>query len=72
MRRFRLIVRLVPFLLLAATAFHVAACGDSTSPGRSCCKVCREGKACGDTCISKTDVCHTSGGCACNGLAVGA
>ena len=65
MRRFRLIVRLVPFLLLAATA-------DSTSPGRSCCKVCREGKACGDTCISKTDVCHTSGGCACNGLAVGA
>jgi len=36
----------------------------STEP--ECCKICDEGKACGDTCISKDMVCHTAVGCACN------
>ena len=33
----------------------------------SCCKTCRKGKACGDSCISKSKSCHAGRGCACNG-----
>jgi hypothetical protein len=32
---------------------------------RECCKVCKKGKPCGDTCIEKDDVCHVPPGCAC-------
>lgn len=32
----------------------------------TCCKVCREGKACGDSCISASLTCHQPPGCACN------
>ena len=33
----------------------------------ACCRVCIQGKACGDTCISRQDACHVGRGCACNG-----
>jgi hypothetical protein len=38
-------------------------------PTGACCKHCTPGKskACGDSCISITKSCHTTGGCACNG-----
>ena len=40
----------------------------SGSPTRSgCCKVCSAGKACGNTCISRSKNCHVGPGCACNG-----
>jgi hypothetical protein len=32
-----------------------------------CCKVCRTGKACGDSCIAADKVCHKGSGCACDG-----
>jgi len=32
---------------------------------RECCKVCKKGKPCGDTCIEKDDECHLPQGCAC-------
>jgi hypothetical protein len=32
-----------------------------------CCKVCRKGKACGDSCISRAYECHKGPGCACDG-----
>ena len=32
-----------------------------------CCKICKKGKACGDTCISKSYTCRQPSGCACNG-----
>jgi hypothetical protein len=32
---------------------------------KQCCKVCKKGKPCGDTCIEKSDVCHVPPGCAC-------
>jgi hypothetical protein len=32
----------------------------------TCCKVCTKGKACGDTCISKSYTCHQPPGCACD------
>ena len=38
----------------------------STPTRRYCCKCCREGKACGDTCISRSYTCHKPPGCACD------
>ncbi len=35
----------------------------------ACCKVCREGKACGDSCISRAKTCWKGPGCACDGYA---
>jgi hypothetical protein len=58
-------IMLVPLYFLLASFSHAATgCSDSTGP---CCKVCRDGKACGDTCISKSDTCHVGAGCACQG-----
>ena len=34
---------------------------------QSCCKICRTGKACGNSCISRSYTCHKGSGCACNG-----
>lgn len=31
-----------------------------------CCKICRKGKACGDSCIRKSYTCHKPPGCACD------
>ena len=39
----------------------------SPTPKTTCCKVCTKGKACGDSCISRSYTCHKSAGCACNG-----
>jgi hypothetical protein len=40
---------------------------DATKSSAACCKVCRRGKACGNTCIQRDDVCHVGRGCACDG-----
>ncbi len=32
-----------------------------------CCKVCKKGKACGNSCIARWKSCHKSVGCACDG-----
>lgn len=41
-------------------------CGTAYArPG--CCKMCKKGKACGDTCIAETSRCSRPPGCACNG-----
>jgi hypothetical protein len=32
----------------------------------SCCKICSTGKACGDSCISRSYTCHKGVGCACD------
>ena len=39
------------------------------APRRSvaCCKICRKGKACGNSCISRRYTCRKPPGCACNG-----
>lgn len=34
--------------------------------GAACCKMCRNGKACGDGCIARGDTCHKPPGCACD------
>lgn len=33
----------------------------------ACCKTCRAGKACGNSCISRSKTCHQPPGCACDG-----
>jgi hypothetical protein len=40
-------------------------------PGRihqsnACCKICSTGQACGNTCISRNDLCRVGPGCACD------
>ena len=35
-------------------------------PEKKCCRVCRVGRACGNTCIAKDRACHTAPGCACD------
>jgi hypothetical protein len=56
---------LIPLYFLLASYSHATmACSDSTG---ACCKVCKDGKACGDTCIARTDTCHAGAGCACQG-----
>ncbi len=32
----------------------------------TCCKICRTGKACGNSCISVSKTCHQPPGCACD------
>ena len=39
---------------------------ESITDNESCCKWCSTGKACGDTCISKSNTCTKPKGCACN------
>ena len=34
---------------------------------QSCCKICRKGKACGNSCISRSYTCTKPPGCACDG-----
>src|SRR2546426_11499194 len=31
-----------------------------------CCKYCRKGKACGNSCVNRTHPCHQAAGCACD------
>ena len=39
---------------------------ESVTDNASCCKWCNTGKACGDTCISRSNTCTKSKGCACD------
>jgi hypothetical protein len=45
---------------------RVKALGNETIYSQSCCKHCRKGKACGNSCISKSYTCRKGKGCACN------
>lgn len=53
-----------------ARAQEKAAKGKSTPKQNAdgkCCRTCKSGKACGDSCIAKTSTCNKAPGCACNG-----
>lgn len=39
---------------------------DGPDGGGACCKTCRRGKACGNSCISRNMVCRKGPGCACD------
>jgi hypothetical protein len=59
--------------LLAAIAMSAVSLTGAAAPicgsayAASCCKTCSAGKACGDSCISRSKSCHKGKGCACNG-----
>src|SRR5204863_437811 len=55
-RSIRLITLALPLLALSAST-QLSACTDSTAPN-GCCKICKTGKACGDSCIAKSDTCN--------------
>ncbi len=40
---------------------------DSLQFAQRCCKVCKKGKACGNSCINRSYTCHQPPGCACDG-----
>lgn len=60
--RIRLILTLA--LCLGAAPATTYACGDGTGP---CCKVCKNSKPCGDSCIPVNYTCTKGAGCACAG-----
>lgn len=66
-RRIRLILPLAACLALGASVPNLTACTDGDSPTGTCCRVCRTGKPCGDSCIAADKTCNTPGGCACAG-----
>lgn len=51
-----------------ATPTGVGAGANATPVDKgACCKICRKGCACGNSCISCSKTCHKGPGCACNG-----
>lgn len=50
---------------VSLTGTAVPVCGAAYAT--ACCKVCKKGKACGDSCISRDKACHQGKGCACDG-----
>ena len=40
---------------------------DGVTWSATCCKRCSKGKACGNSCISRSYQCHKGVGCACDG-----
>lgn len=42
-------------------------CGGAVLAQVGCCKVCKKGKACGNSCIAEWKDCHKGKGCACDG-----
>ncbi len=70
-QRCRLLAVAAAPLLVAAGAPVCAAISTTHSAAAyavtQCCKLCKKGKACGDTCIAKNKKCSKPRGCACNG-----
>jgi hypothetical protein len=63
-------VGLVGIALLGPTAtgsvaFAAPPSAPACVPADRCCKVCDEGLACGNSCISRKKQCHKARGCAC-------
>jgi hypothetical protein len=54
-------------LALGPASLSPCLTGEAVAAGYACCKVCRAGKACGDSCISRDKTCHKGKGCACDG-----
>lgn len=69
MRRLRSLAFIFALPLLLSGSVATSGC-DSASAyggGSSCCRVCKTGKACGDSCIATNKSCNVGPGCACNG-----
>lgn len=68
----KVIAKIALLLSLVLLCLMLTGCtsNGSTSPSANnqttCCKVCSKGKACGNSCISRSDTCHKAPGCACD------
>lgn len=49
------------------SALPPSAWSTPTTPASQCCRICRSGKACGNTCIATERTCQKPRGCACDG-----
>lgn len=54
-------------LAIGPSAISPCSSAAHASTGYACCKVCKAGKACGDSCIAAEKTCHKGKGCACDG-----
>ena len=63
----RSVLRVIAFCFPLGMVGVTTGCSDGSTAPSGCCKICKEGKACGETGISKSDTCHVGQGCACNG-----
>ena len=54
---------LIPYVQDSTAAPTIA---PAQSEPRACCRVCKTGKACGNSCIARDRQCHKQAGCACN------
>ncbi len=59
------VVRIRPFAQDSGLAAPTPA-PPQAAPARSCCRICTRGKACGNSCISRTYQCRQPPGCACD------
>jgi hypothetical protein len=64
--RIKRLLYILPLMMASGTTPFILACEDD-GPTSNCCRVCREGKACGDSCIPRENQCDVGPGCACNG-----
>lgn len=53
-------------LATAALALLMIGLASALCANAACCKICRKGKACGNTCSAADKTCHTTSGCACD------
>jgi hypothetical protein len=58
------VVPVIPHPAVPAPTVYVP--DPTPAPVSSCCKICSKGKACGDSCISRSYTCHKGPGCACD------
>lgn len=57
----------ITLLDLSTPTTNTQACAKPVKIAYACCKICRKGKACGNSCISQSKDCHKPPGCACDG-----
>ena len=62
-----LLIAAAATLALGPASLGPCLAGTAAAQGFACCKVCRAGKACGDSCIARDKTCHKGKGCACDG-----
>jgi hypothetical protein len=63
MRRLFIVFMMVGVLTMTSSSGR----NTETITAFKCCKICKKGKACGDSCISKSYKCYKGKGCACDG-----
>lgn len=54
-------------LAIGPASVSCASSSYAASGVAGCCKMCKKGKACGDSCIARDKECHKGKGCACDG-----